>query len=121
LGIHLTLDLAGQVRLGPDTDWCETQNWDALRPYYDCDWESVKEVFFKAVQAFYPGLQPQALAPGLIGIRPKLFIDGEPHRDFWVKASQNWVDCLGIESPGLTASLALAEEVSTLCAASEMG
>ena len=99
LGIHLTPDLGGGVRLGPDADWVDGD-------FYECDWESLKSVFLKEA-GYLPGLQSQHLIPGFIGVRPKLFIEGEVYSDFLVEAQGSYIHLLGIESPGLTASLSL--------------
>ncbi|MBY0371705.1 FAD-dependent oxidoreductase, partial [bacterium] len=114
LGVHVTLDLAGQVRLGPDTDWCGESNPASLERHYQCDWESLRPTFEVAARKYFPSLKGAEMDPGLVGIRPKLFIDGKAHPDFYLRSSRDWVDCLGIESPGLTASLALAERVAGL-------
>lgn len=106
LGIHLTPDLAGNVRLGPDVDW-------VTDPLFDCDWESLKSSFVKEV-SYLPGLTERHLTPGFIGIRPKLFLDGQPHTDFFVEAEGSYIHLLGIESPGLTASLSLGAVVGRL-------
>lgn len=98
LGIHLTPDMAGQVRLGPDTDWS-----DSLAP----NWEALKPCFLSEAQAYLPGLLPSHLEPGFVGIRPKLFVNGEAYRDFLVYEQEGASHLLGIESPGLTASLSL--------------
>lgn len=115
LGIHITLDLGGQARLGPDTDWCLSQAIEDLPAQYDCDWDALIPAFAEAVRRYYPRLSSSTLSPGLIGIRPKLFVNGMAHPDFVLESSENWVDCLGMESPGLTASLALAEEAANFC------
>ena len=121
LGVHVTLDLAGQVRLGPDTDWCEDSDPSHVAKHYECDWESLRPTFEFSVRKYFPALKSGAMDPGLVGIRPKLFIDGKPHPDFYLKASRGWVDCLGIESPGLTASLAIAERVAGLSNVGRVG
>lgn len=98
LGIHLTPDLSGQIRLGPDTEWS-----DSLEP----DWEALKSRFLSEAQAYLPQLLPSNLEPGFVGIRPKLFVNGEAYRDFLVHEEEGASHLLGIESPGLTASLSL--------------
>ena len=109
LGIHATLDLAGQVRFGPDVQWIEDENDFAVDP-------ARAELFYTAVRAYWPGLPDGALFPDYAGIRPKLRGPGEPAADFLIQGPAahgiaNLVSLLGIESPGLTAALALAEEV----------
>jgi L-2-hydroxyglutarate oxidase LhgO len=109
LGIHVTIDLEGFVRLGPDVDWC-SQSVDAQLEYR-CDWDSLELPFLNAVNRYFPELTKDHVSPGLIGIRPKLFIDGTAHPDFLVEAHGSFIHCLGIESPGLTSSLIIAAEV----------
>lgn len=109
LGVHLTLDLAGGARFGPDVEWVD-------RPDYRVD-ESRRERFEQAVRRYWPGLPVGALQPDYAGVRPKLRINGAPYRDFLIQnQGQHGIDglvnLLGIESPGLTAALALAERVA---------
>jgi L-2-hydroxyglutarate oxidase LhgO len=59
-------------------------------------------------------VQKEYLNPGLVGVRPKLFIEGKAHPDFWIEEKESFVSCLGIESPGLTSALAIADEISRL-------
>lgn len=108
LGIHVTLDLAGQARFGPDCVWLEEID-------YSFD-EGRRDAFVEGIQAYYPGLDPDRLVPGYTGIRPKIVGPGAPAADFRVDGPQTHaipglVNLFGIESPGLTASAALAEEV----------
>ena len=110
VGIHITLDTESAVRLGPDVDWCES----ATEKIYDCDWEFLKDSFLPPVNRYCPSIKREHLSPALIGIRPKLFIDKVAYPDFLVENQDGFIHCLGIESPGLTASLAIAEEVKTL-------
>jgi L-2-hydroxyglutarate oxidase LhgO len=117
LGVHLTLDLGGQARFGPDVQWLadpgESEPLD-----YRVD-PRRGDVFYEAVRSYWPGLQDDALIPAYSGIRPKLSGPGEPPRDF-VIAGPNQHGCagvvqlFGIESPGLTASLAIAELVADI-------
>ncbi len=111
LGVHVTSDIEGAARLGPDVDWCPEMPYRKLTPYYDCDWESLREPFCRATQKYLPKITPEDLTPGQIGVRPKLFLNGQANPDFLIHATNNSIHCLGIESPGLTASLALAEEI----------
>jgi L-2-hydroxyglutarate oxidase LhgO len=111
LGIHVTLDLAGRVRFGPDVEWINAID-------YSVD-ESRRETFASAIRRYYPGLDATRLQPGYAGIRPKLAAPGEPAADFCIQgpAAHGWagfVSLYGIESPGLTAALAIADEVATL-------
>lgn len=115
LGIHITIDMAGYARLGPDVDWChDIKAYHALAPAYDCDWETLRPTFAKAAQRYCPMIQESELAPTQIGVRPKLFISGTAHPDFLIENHSGFVHCLGIESPGLTASPAIALEVARL-------
>jgi L-2-hydroxyglutarate oxidase LhgO len=107
LGVHVTLDLAGQARFGPDVEWVD-------RIAYDVDPRRA-ERFYAAIRRYWPGLPDGALAPGYAGIRPKTSGPGEPASDFVIQGPRahgvpGLVHLFGIESPGLTASLALAEE-----------
>jgi L-2-hydroxyglutarate oxidase LhgO len=113
LGIHLTLDLAGGVRFGPDVDWAAGDPAYAdLSHFYDCDWDSLRPSFLAAIQRYCPAIQPEDLDPGFTGVRPKLFVGGKEHRDFLVEHRRRFWHCLGIESPGLTACLAIAEHIA---------
>lgn len=110
LGIHLTMDLAGNLRFGPDV-----QSLVGDLPDYRVD-ERRHPVFVEAIQRYLPGLEGDRLSPGYAGVRPKLNLAGEPVDDFMVEtySGSDWtglVNLFGIESPGLTACLALAEEV----------
>jgi L-2-hydroxyglutarate oxidase LhgO len=106
LGVHLTLDLAGQARFGPDVEWIATENYtvDARR----------SAVFYAAIRRYWPDLPDDALQPAYAGIRPKPHLPGESSRDFLVSGPvdhgiHGLLNLYGIESPGLTACLALAE------------
>ncbi len=103
LGIHATLDLAGAVRFGPDTEYVDT-------PRYDVD-PAKAVVFAAAIQRYLPGLRAAHLHPDYAGVRPKLAGPGEGFRDFAIVEDGGWVHLVGIESPGLTAALAIAERV----------
>ena len=108
LGVHLTLDLAGQARFGPDVEWITEID-------YDVDL-SRAEGFYRAIRDYWPGLKDGQLAPGYAGIRPKLGGPDAPASDFLIQGPgehgvPGLVNLFGIESPGLTASLALAERV----------
>jgi L-2-hydroxyglutarate oxidase LhgO len=108
LGTHLTLDLGGQARFGPDVEWV-----DALDYRVD---PRCADVFYAQVRRWWPGLRDGALQPAYSGIRPKVVGPGEPAADFVVDGPavhgvDGLVNLFGIESPGLTASLALADEV----------
>ncbi|MCP5155146.1 MAG: NAD(P)/FAD-dependent oxidoreductase [Ectothiorhodospiraceae bacterium] len=113
LGVHVSLDLGGRCRFGPDIHWVETLD-------YDVD-PSQLEAFYGSIRRYYPGLRDGALMPDYTGIRPKLTASGEPARDFLIQTSaehgvDGLVNLFGIESPGLTSSLAIGEEVAdVLC------
>lgn len=109
LGVHVTIDLAGQCRFGPDVEWVE-------RIDYDVDPRRA-ERFYAAVRKYWPDLPDGALEPGYAGIRPKITPPGAPAADFLVQGPRahgvpGLVNLLGIESPGLTASWPLAELVA---------
>jgi L-2-hydroxyglutarate oxidase LhgO len=108
LGVHVTLDMAGQARFGPDVEWV-----DGI--HYEVD-PRRSERFYAAIRRYWPGLPEGALAPGYSGIRPKTAGPGEPAPDFAIQGPKRHgipglVHLFGIESPGLTASLALAAMV----------
>lgn len=115
LGVHVTIDLGGQARFGPDVEWIE-------RIGYDVDPRRA-ERFYAAIRRYWPGLPDGALAPGYAGIRPKIAGPKDPAPDFLVQGPAEHgvaglVNLFGIESPGLTASLALAATVSRILKAS---
>jgi L-2-hydroxyglutarate oxidase LhgO len=108
LGIHLTLDLGGQARFGPDVLWV-----DGVDYAFD---ESRAPSFYRAIRRYWPALPDGALAPGYTGIRPKLGPAGTAAQDFVIQGPdahgvQGLVNLYGIESPGLTSCLALADAV----------
>lgn len=113
LGVHLTLDLAGRARFGPDVQWVE-------RCDYDVDPKRA-ERFYAAVRQYWPGLADGALEPAYAGIRPKISAPGEPSADFRIDGPAAHgvpavINLFGIESPGLTASLAIAARVAAMAA-----
>ncbi|MCQ4318678.1 NAD(P)/FAD-dependent oxidoreductase [Stutzerimonas stutzeri] len=108
LGVHLTLDLGGQARFGPDVEWVDGLD-------YTMD-ESRADGFYAAIRRYWPGLPDGALQPAYTGIRPKISGPGEPAADFRIDGPAEHgvaglVNLFGIESPGLTAALAIADEV----------
>jgi L-2-hydroxyglutarate oxidase LhgO len=110
LGVHITLDLVGQARFGPDVEWISSVDY-TINP-------GRGEAFYAAVRRYWPGLRDGALQPGYAGIRPKISGPTEPAADFVVQGPSTHgvpglVNLYGIESPGLTASLALADEVAS--------
>jgi L-2-hydroxyglutarate oxidase LhgO len=113
LGIHVTLDLGGGARFGPDVCWV-----DRIDYRFDPGREAA---FVDAIRQYFPGLPADRIAPGYTGIRPKLGPSGSAPQDFVVHGPethgvQGLVNLYGIESPGLTAALALAEHVRSLVA-----
>lgn len=111
LGVHVTVDLGGQVKFGPDFNWID-------RIDYRFD-ESREAAFYAAIRRYYPGLEDGALRPGYTGIRPKIAGPGEPAPDFLIQGPRDHgvtglVNLYGIESPGLTSSLAIADHVASL-------
>jgi L-2-hydroxyglutarate oxidase LhgO len=108
LGIHVTLDLAGRMRFGPDVEWVEEENYDVNA--------ARAASFYGAIRRYWPALRDGMLQPDYAGIRPKLTRPGEPAADFMIEAPEQHglprlVHLFGIESPGLTSSLSLAESV----------
>jgi L-2-hydroxyglutarate oxidase LhgO len=111
LGVHLTLDLGGQARFGPDTEWVDHID-------YRVDIARAKG-FYAAIRRYWPGLPDGALQPGYAGMRPKISGPHEPAADFRIDGPARHglpglVNLFGIESPGLTASLAIAEHAASL-------
>jgi L-2-hydroxyglutarate oxidase LhgO len=111
LGVHLTLDLAGQAKFGPDQEWIDVIDYavdpDRARSFYD------------AVRLYYPGLADGALTPAYSGIRPKVQAPGTPRADFVIDGADvhgvpGLVNMFGMESPGLTSSLSIGEYVVEL-------
>lgn len=116
LGIHLTLDLSHQARFGPDTHW-RPAGTEPASFNYNVDLDQV-EVFAQDIRRYWPGLPDNALAPAYTGFRPKIGPQGTSP-DFLIlgpahHGQAGCVHLMGIESPGLTSSLALAEEVVRL-------
>ncbi len=108
LGVHITLDLAGQARFGPDVEWISSVD-------YSVD-PARGEVFYDAVRTYWPDLRDGALQPGYAGIRPKISGPQDPAADFIIQGPdvhgvRGLINLYGIELPGLTASLSLADEV----------
>lgn len=118
LGVHVTLDLAGRIRLGPDVEWLGSDDPDAVD--YTVD-PARAGAFYPAVRRYWPALPDGALTPDYAGCRPKLSGPGESPADFRIDGPlrhgvAGLVNLFGIESPGLTSSLAIAEEVRRLLA-----
>lgn len=109
LGVHLTLDLGGQVKLGPDVYWSDKENYEIK--------EDQTESFYKAAKRYWPSLKNDTLQTAYVGIRPKLSGPNQQTTDFVISTESTHgvaglVNLFGIESPGLTAALAIAEEVT---------
>ena len=110
-GVHVTIDLGGQVKFGPDFSWID-------RVDYRFD-ESREAAFYTAIRYYYPGLKDGTLQPGYTGVRPRIAGPGEPAQDFVIQGPREHgvaglVNLYGIESPGLTASLAIADHVADI-------
>jgi L-2-hydroxyglutarate oxidase LhgO len=109
LGVHVTLDLAGRMRFGPDVEWIESESYDVA--------PARAQAFYASIRKYWPQLPDNSLAADYAGIRPKLSGPGEPAVDFMVEGPPQHglpglVHMFGIESPGLTCALSLAEEVA---------
>jgi hypothetical protein len=114
LGVHLTIDLGGQARFGPDVQWVDSADDWVVDP-------ARGNGFYAEVRRYWPGLADGALQPGYAGIRPKLNAPEEAARDFLIQGVATHgvpglVNLFGIESPGLTSSLAIAEHVLAMTA-----
>jgi L-2-hydroxyglutarate oxidase LhgO len=111
LGVHVTIDLGGQARFGPDIEWIDR---------VDYSFNNAREpMFYEAIRRYYPALKDGALQPGYTGIRPKISGPNGPAADFVIQGPKDHgirglVNLYGIESPGLTASLAIGEDVVNL-------
>jgi len=113
LGVHVTLDLGGQAKFGPDFAWIEQVD-------YRFD-DSRMNAFYQAIRDYYPALRDGQLSPGYTGIRPKIAGPNDPVPDFVIHGPRQHgvaglVNLYGIESPGLTSSMAIAEHVAALLA-----
>jgi L-2-hydroxyglutarate oxidase LhgO len=111
LGIHMTIDLGGAARFGPDSEWVQAMD-------YAVDPQRVG-LFAEAIRQYWPGLTEARLYPAYAGIRPKVSGPGEPARDFCISGPKEHgvaglVNLFGMESPGLTACLALGEYIAAL-------
>ena len=112
LGVHLTLDLGGQAKFGPDVEWVDSPEDLQVDPRR-------ADGFYAEVRKYWPRLEDGALLPGYAGIRPKVSGPGEAARDFLIQGPAEHglpglVNLFGIESPGLTSSLAIGEQVAQL-------
>jgi L-2-hydroxyglutarate oxidase LhgO len=112
LGVHLTLDMAGQAKFGPDVEWVDSPDNLTVD-------ERRGDGFYAEVRKYWPALKDGALMPSYAGIRPKINAPHEPAADFCIMGPdqhgvQGLVHLMGIESPGLTSSLAIANQVVKL-------
>ena len=115
LGVHLTIDLGGQAKFGPDVQWVDSPDDLVVDPRRG-------EAFYAEVRRYWPQLPDGALIPGYAGMRPKISGPGEPAADFVIQGPADHgvaglVNLFGIESPGLTSSLAIGEAVQGLLSA----
>jgi L-2-hydroxyglutarate oxidase LhgO len=113
LGVHLTIDLGGQAKFGPDVQWVESPDDLVVDP-------ARGDAFYAQIRKYWPGLPDGALVPAYAGIRPKVQSPHEAARDFVIDGPvvhgvPGLVNLFGIESPGLTSSLAIARHVLALC------
>jgi len=113
IGVHVTVDMTGGVKLGPDVTYLDTRVYD-----YKVD-PSKQEEFWKSARKFLPFLQFEDIAPDMAGIRPKIQKRGEPVHDFYIKEEserglKGLINLIGMESPGLTSCLAIARLVNEM-------
>src|SRR5690606_25971053 len=114
LGVHLTLDVAGRAKFGPDLEW------QAEPSYLFDEQEGARRArFVREIRRYWPGLPEGRLVPGYVGVRPKIYAEGEPAPDFAIHTEREHglprlVALYGIESPGLTSSLAIGVYVAEL-------
>jgi L-2-hydroxyglutarate oxidase LhgO len=116
LGIHLTLDLAGQGRFGPDVEWLDATEVAALD--YRVDPRRAAK-FYTAIRRYWPDLPDNALIPAYSGVRPKIVAPAVANQDFMLQGEadhgvRGLINLFGIESPGLTSSLAIADHVAAM-------
>ncbi len=112
LGVHLTLDVAGQSKFGPDLEWTDQISYD-----FEDAGGARAAMFYREIRRYWPGLPDGALQQGYVGIRPKIYAEGKPAADFAIHGPtehglDRYIALYGIESPGLTASLAIGEYVA---------
>jgi L-2-hydroxyglutarate oxidase LhgO len=113
IGIHVTVDMSGGVKLGPDVKYLDSNVYDyTLTP-------SKQEAFWTSARKFLPFLNYDDISPEMAGIRPKIQKKGDSLRDFYISEESNkgfpgFINLVGMESPGLTSSIAIAKYVSTL-------
>lgn len=114
LGVHLTIDLGGQAKFGPDVEWVESPDVASLDYAVD---PARSERFYPAIRRYWPALPDGALTPSYSGVRPKIVPPAIARQDFVIQGPQDHgltglINLFGIESPGLTSSLAIADEVA---------
>jgi L-2-hydroxyglutarate oxidase LhgO len=113
IGVHVTLDMGGGVKLGPDVKYLESNIYDyTVTP-------SKRDAFFKSAVKFLPFIEPDDIAPEMAGLRPKIQKPGDPQKDFYIREESErglpgFINLIGMESPGLTSSLSIAKYVSRL-------
>lgn len=125
IGVHVTLDMGGQLRFGPDVEWLDDiDDRPRFLNMFDYTVDARREErFYPEIRKYYPNLEDGTLTPGYSGIRPKLCGRGQPAADFVIQGKEthgipSLVNLLGIESPGLTSSMAIAEMVSIIASQS---
>lgn len=116
LGVHLTLDLGGQAKFGPDIEWLDVRTPQEIDYRVD---PARADAFYAEIRRYWPELPDGALAPSYSGVRPKIHAAGEKAPDFRIDGQSlhgvpGLVNLFGIESPGLTSAMAIAEEVAAL-------
>lgn len=113
IGIHVTIDMGGGVKLGPDVTYLDSNVYD-----YRVD-PSKQEAFYLSAKKFLPFIEPDDIVPEMAGIRPKIQKPGDPQKDFYIveeslRGFPGFINLIGMESPGLTSSIAIARYVSTI-------
>lgn len=113
LGIHFTLSTAGEAKFGPDVHWCEKAD-----PTFETDVDARRQSFAEAIRRYWPAVEESALSPAYAGVRPKLARLGSPAQDFMIEGPDDHgcdglIALYGMESPGLTSSLAIADLIAS--------
>tara|TARA_B100001175_G_scaffold78875_1_gene65925 strand:- start:4279 stop:5379 length:1101 start_codon:yes stop_codon:yes gene_type:complete len=111
LGIHLTLDLSGRGKFGPDTEWIDKIDYSVN--------ENLRKSFYEAIKKYFPNVNEESLMPDYSGIRPKIVNEYQPSSDFLIHTNKNhgingYLALYGIESPGLTSALAIADYIENI-------
>jgi len=111
IGIHVTIDMGGGVKLGPDVNYLDSNIYDYKLT------ASKQEAFYQSAKKFLPFLEFEDISPEMAGIRPKIQKPGDPLRDFYIKEESErgypgFINLIGMESPGLTSSIAIAKYVA---------